>query len=361
MSCDVRDLVDTVLHEGYLLYPYRRSALKNHHRYLFGTLYPEEFCRTHGAGDPSSAQTECIAHGGPTTRVGVQLRFLQFSECDAVVRETQFASFSLAELTASPRRACFEFPPVHAAIAMEARQAEGELWKISLHVRNAAPANGESDGTRSRPRDEALRHALGAAHLVISSEGGTFLSLIDPPETARELVGSCRNVGLWPVLVGQPPRRDTLLAAPIILYDYPELAPESFGDFFDGTEIDELLTLRVLTLTDDEKREMAKAGARARTVLERTEASGLAGLGPLHGRMLRAPSIRPGARVRLHPRRRADIFDIALAGKLAVVDAVERDFEGRTYVAVTVEDDPGHDMGAYGHRFFFWPEEVELL
>jgi hypothetical protein len=74
--------------------------------------------------------------------------------------------------------------------------------------------------------------------------------------------------------------------------------------------------------------------------------------------------LRAGGRVRLHPRGRSDILDIALAGKSAVVEAIEQDFEGRAYLAVIVEDDPGADLGMLrqpGHRFFFSPEEVEPL
>lgn len=74
--------------------------------------------------------------------------------------------------------------------------------------------------------------------------------------------------------------------------------------------------------------------------------------------------VRSGDRVRLRPRGRADIFDLALAGKVATVESIEEDYDGRAYVAVTVDDDPGRDLGALrlpGHRFFFSPEEVEPL
>jgi len=77
-----------------------------------------------------------------------------------------------------------------------------------------------------------------------------------------------------------------------------------------------------------------------------------------------AAEVRPGDQVRLRPRGRSDIFDIALTGKTATVDAIEQDFEGRVYLAVTVDDDPGKDLGALrqpGHRFFFQPEDVEPL
>jgi hypothetical protein len=74
--------------------------------------------------------------------------------------------------------------------------------------------------------------------------------------------------------------------------------------------------------------------------------------------------IKPGDRVRLWPQKSADIMDMALKGKVAVVEAIERDYEDQIHLAVVVEDDPGRDLGMLrqpGHRFFFSPEEVELL
>ncbi len=110
-----------------------------------------------------------------------------------------------------------------------------------------------------------------------------FLSMIDPPEPWRAIAAKCRNLGTWPVLVGEPGSRDTMLSAPIILYDYPQVAPESPGDLFDATEIDEILTLRILTLTEDEKRVMSAVDDRARALLERTESLATEQLLALHG------------------------------------------------------------------------------
>lgn len=74
--------------------------------------------------------------------------------------------------------------------------------------------------------------------------------------------------------------------------------------------------------------------------------------------------LRPGDTVRLSPLGRADIFDMVLEGRLAVIDAIEEDLEGRIYLAVVVKDDPGHDFGLQkqpGHRFFFGVEEIEKV
>lgn len=74
--------------------------------------------------------------------------------------------------------------------------------------------------------------------------------------------------------------------------------------------------------------------------------------------------LKPGMRVRLKPRAGGDIFDLALAGQVALIESIEQDYEGKNHLAVVLEDDPGRDLGMLrqpGHRFFFSPEEVEPL
>jgi hypothetical protein len=108
--------------------------------------------------------------------------------------------------------------------------------------------------------------------LLLGIAQGQWVSLLDPGEAYRESASACSNHGVFPVLAGEEPDQSILFCSPIILYDYPKIAPESAGDFFDGTEMDEMLTLRVLTLTDAEKLEMQNGDPRARRILERTEA-----------------------------------------------------------------------------------------
>src|SRR5207248_1108733 len=132
-------------------------------------------------------------------------------------------------------------------------------------------------------RDNALLRSLISTHTILGVHQGEFVSLLDPPDQWRDAAAGCRNVGTWPVLVGAEGARDTLLSSPIILYDYPQIAPESPGDLFDGTEIDEILALRIMTMTDEEKREMRNSDERARKLLERTEGLPLEHLMKLHG------------------------------------------------------------------------------
>ena len=196
---------------------------------------------------------------------------------------------------------------------------------------------------------------------------------MDPPEDAAEALAACHNEGTWPVLIDEA---DTVvLSSPIILYDHPAVAPESPGDLFDATEIDEILALRVLTLTDDEKAEARGTDARAAAIVDRVDdlppevwerfhgtVRSIGAAADLHARetdpwwdpgsdsifdpaadtvFVGGVEVGAGARVRLHPSRRADAHDIFLAGLTAVVAGVFNDVDGGVHVAVTLEDDPG--------------------
>ncbi|MCA1849260.1 MAG: hypothetical protein LC704_09795, partial [Actinobacteria bacterium] len=141
-------------------------------------------------------------------------------------------------------------------------------------------------------RETALKQTFVSSHTALEVEGGEFVSLMDPPEELREAAQECENIKTWPVLVGEEGDRSMMLSSPIILYDYPQIAPESPGDLFDGTEIDQLLVLNVMTLTDEEKQEMRASDPRAREILERCESLSPEELMKLHGtfrefRMLR--------------------------------------------------------------------------
>jgi hypothetical protein len=83
---------------------------------------------------------------------------------------------------------------------------------------------------------------------------------------------------------------------------------------------------------------------------------------PLESLLVSGVELHPGDRVRLHPRAGGDVLDLALTGKIAMIQAIEQDYEGKAHVAVVLEDDPGRDLGLLrqpGHLFFFSPEEVE--
>ncbi|MGH7172823.1 MAG: hypothetical protein ACRELF_01095 [Gemmataceae bacterium] len=316
-------IADVVLYEGYILYPYRPS-IKNRQRWTFGGLYPEAYCQA-GNGESASNQTECLVQGNAATTIEAVVRFLHLSERparqvgeqlfpawqEAEEREVALGDATLGDLSAYPRNVSFAFPgsqscepicgadeviagtlireqqAIEGSMEVRATEAAEGLFRLTLRVVNRTPL---AEPLRAN-RDAALLRSLVSTHSILGVQGGSFVSLLDPPDCWRDLAAACRNVGVWPVLVGAEGQTDTMLASPIILYDYPQVAPESPGDFFDGTEIDEMLTLRILTLTDDEKRAMASVDERARGLLERTETMSREQMLRLHG-TIRTPEER---------------------------------------------------------------------
>jgi len=332
-------IANAVLYEGFLLYPYRKSSVKNQQRWHFGTIGPV------GGADRSVMQTECLVDGGARTALDVKVRFLQ----DEIEREITLAGLSLGGPAA---RHPFSFPPLAGALEIESMPVSERVFRFTVRISNLS-----------------ARASMLSTHTLLGVSEGAFLSLLDPPAEFRAAAAACKNIATWPVLAGREGEHSLMLSSPIILYDYPQIAPESAGDLFDGTEIDEILSLRVLTLSEEEKQELRAGDGRARGILDRTEALPPEAFAKMHGaiRGLQKASkleFREGDRVRLRPRKKADIFDIALDGKIAIIEAVERDFENKVHLAVTVEDDPGREFGMarqIGHRFFFGPEEVELV
>ncbi len=272
MNMDVVEkIANAVLYEGYLLYPYRASAVKNQQRFNFGVLYPREHCELQQGSDAWQSQTECLVAGDAASRVEVKGRFLQLitreDRQEGLEREINIPECALESIFLQPlnKQVTFE-GGVHSEFELEASPLDEGLYKVTLTIRN------RTDGSVDEPgRDQLLLRSMVSAHSILHVTGGEFVSLMDPPDQFRAAVAECRNVGTWPVLVGDEGQRDLLLSSPIILYDYPEVAPESPGDLFDGLEIDEILALRILTLTDEEKLEVRNGDERARGILERTE------------------------------------------------------------------------------------------
>jgi hypothetical protein len=435
----VRRVADAVLYEGYVLYPYRASAQKNRSRWQFGVVMPPAYT----AADPSERdfmRTECVLEHSGQPAVQVIVRFLQVQRriVDPALREVAGPSWDEAveqevrvevgagELLGGGHAADFaiaggeDTQPVHDAAGAVAghviRRREpltGTVhvlaagvpgpWRalrLQVRVQNRSTPAGRPPG-----RDQALPWALVAAHTILAAAGGEFISMTDPPQWARAEVEACKNVGCWPVLAGPGGGRDAMLSSPIILYDHPGLAPESPGELYDGTEIDEILTLRTLALSDAEKQEARATDPRAAALIDRVEALGLPAFERMHGtiRVAGAPtgpaggppggalagpehalpwwdpaadaSVSPdtdavtidgqriarGSRVTLRPGvRRADAQDMFLAGRAAVVEAVLLDVDDTPYLAVSLADDPDPELrAAHGRFLYFAPDEVE--
>jgi hypothetical protein len=289
----VRRIADAVLYEGYMLWPYRRSALKNTRRWTFGGVYPPAHSAAH-PDDRCEMRTECLVRGDED--VEVSARFLHvvrrqamqdgepvdeamvdgervLSWDEATEREIEPGAFAIPEGSAGDSAVVRSWHGIAGAMDVELHELRDGIRRVSVRICNLTPWTG---GTR----EEALERTLCSAHVVI--RGGEFVSLADPPAELLAEARACRNEGLWPVLVEDG---RTMLSSPIILEDFPRIAPESPGDLFDGGEIDQMLVLNILTLTDEEKDEMRASDPRAREILDRTESLTPDELMRLHGRL----------------------------------------------------------------------------
>jgi hypothetical protein len=306
----VEKIAAAILYEGYILYPYRPTAIKNKQRWNFGTLYPRAYAEAQRPPEPFRLVAECLVVADTDAELEVKISFLQLVHQqqsaaapdaesqrrltdpslaweEAIERTSEHPHLKLSDLIASPLRLTLqmeaaglpegrnspptpglETPGLEAMLTIGAEVLPDGACRLHVEFENTSPLAGGA----AAKRDEALRQSFVSAHVLLGITGGEFVSLLDPGEIYRTSASSCANVGVFPVLAGEEPDRSMMLCSPIILYDYPKIAPESAGDFFDGTEMDEMLTLRVLTLTDAEKQEMREGDSRARRILERTEA-----------------------------------------------------------------------------------------
>ena len=436
-----RTIADAVLYEGYLLYPYRASSRKNQIRWQFGVLGPRGAADA-GIGEDDSLSAQFLVDGANGIKLVV--RFLQLqhraaeretgggryqpvdelitpsgswlSWDEAVEVELSFGSFYFAE-PAGP----WTLPVIapsgsdieavdggrlvrtresvrgELTVGVERDKSVSGLNRVTVAVRNTAPCSDEAG------KDWAIARSLIGTHLIAEVIGGEFISLLDPPDRAAAAAAGCSQHRCFPVLAGPPDDNDLLLVSPIILYDHPEIAEQSEGALYDSTEIDEILTLRVMTMTDEEKAQARATDPLAAQIIDRCDAMSPEAMQRLHG-VLRDPhlgesagepglipeipdgvqwwdpladnAVRPdidavlvngvrvsrGSRVRLHPGRRADAQDLFYSGKTARVTSVHEDVDGNQHVGVVVDDDPAADLHEwYGRYLYFAPDEVEPL
>jgi hypothetical protein len=299
----VEKIADAVLYEGYILYPYRPSAVKNRQRFNFGVLYPREYFDLQSGSASWEMRTECLVIGSAAATIEVKVRFLQLATRrdwqEGQERDVWAPAYALESIAAKSSRQRFIFEgsndgegrsseTLEGELELRASQLDEKLFKVTLGIRNLASLEHASELSR----DRVLLRSLVSVHSILHVAHGEFVSLLDPPDPLKSAAAECRNAGTWPVLAGEDGQRDLILSAPIILYDYPQIAPESPGDLFDGTEIDEILALRILTMTDAEKLEVRNSDDRARRILERTEMLPAEHFQKLHG-TLRSLRISP--------------------------------------------------------------------
>ncbi len=451
-----RAVADAVLYEGYLLYPYRASSQKNQARWQFGILGPPGAAAS-GSGEEPDMFADCLLTPGPQAAVEVHLRFLQlqgrtaekvdddggFTAVDeltvgaarwlswdeAVEREVTLGPFAVDRFSGHETILPVDVPggedaeelrdasgrlagrlvrrrrPLHGEVRLAAASAGGALVRLRVGVGNVGvvgtAANLAAEGLAGWSRQDAIAESFIGTHVLLSLQDADFISLLEPPPTARAAVAGCGQHRCWPVLAGPEGQSDVLLVSPIILYDHPAVAPESSVALYDSTEIDEILTLRVLTLTEAEKAEARATDPRAAAIIDRCEAMSPEELQQLHGilrnpRALDTPEppagrgdskdawwtpeaealVQPhldavlingvpvarGSRVRVNPSRRADAQDLFFAGQTGRVTNVHFDVDGSTHVGLVLDQDPAADLhDGYGRSFYYSPEELEPL
>jgi hypothetical protein len=245
-------------------------------------------------------------------------------------------------------------------------QSDGRA-RVSLRVENRTSA------PDARDRAVALRSSLISTHPILRLSAGRFISPLE---------SDCRSVNTWPVLAS--PDDDVMLGAAIVLPDHPSLAPESLGNLFDSTEIEEALLLHVQALSDEERAEIERDDPRVKAMVERAAATTPDDLLKLHGRLtLEPPSpsaavpdpsageavaeadgkrFRRGGRVLLRPGPKADLHARMLDGRNATIERIYVDYDGKVHLGVTVDGDPGQElMRETGRLLFFFPPEVEVI
>jgi hypothetical protein len=442
-----RTVADAVLYEGYVLYPYRASARKNQLRWQFGVLVPPAHEAAEGS-ERSSSRTEVVIDPGADATLHVRVRCLQVQHRaveavadgadgfvpaevvevngelrvpwdEAVEHEIDLAPIRLLPLDQAGAEHPFELAGgeevevvcsatgtvvgrlVRRREAVQGRVCVVTAWADGVGARLKVAVRVENRTAWSEPegdRDAVIQRSLVAVHTLLAVDDGTFVSLLDPPDDAAEAAAGCANEGTFPVLIGEEGDAEVMLSSPIILYDHPAVAPESEGDFCDATEIDEILALRVLTLTDEEKAEARGTDPRAAAIIDRCDDMPPEVWARLHGaiRSLRPAADPPaadeeqlpwwdpgvdaevdpwadttwiggaevgkGRRVRLEPSRRADAHDLFLAGRTGTVAGVFRDVDGAEHIAVTLDDDPASELYAWQGRFYYFhPDEVVVV
>ncbi len=330
-AAHARAVADAILYEGYLLYPYRQSSRKNQARFQFGVLMPPAY-RSVDDSEPSASQTECLAECTDDARVQIAVRFLhvqqrtveaesadpgelhevpalrvdgtEFTAWTEATEREEWADLAVTDL-AGPGvdvpfhidsgesaedltdsrgvragRLVHRWAALDGVIRVQAERVAGPYRALRLRVRLE---NHTRPDVALTDREAGLRFALIAAHSLISVPGGSFISMTDHPEWAAAEIAGCTNVATWPVLGGPAECVDLMLSSPVILYDHPEIAPESAGDLFDATEIDEILTLRTMALTDEEKQEARATDPRAADLIDRLDGLPPEMLEKMHG------------------------------------------------------------------------------
>ena len=378
-------LIDSLLYEGYALYPYTPGATKNATPTPFGILYPPGYA-AELASTFERLELRCVLEAPPGALLSAEVRFLASSgeRHEAVAHRVQLQETTLAALARASAAA-------EAGAEREAEIAGGspgrlliglsltaleigeDTYEMALSVENRTPCAPGLD------RPAALAHSLLSTHPVLRSSDGRFSSPLERP---------CQSVNTYPVLASEAD--DAVLGAAIVLPDHPQIAPESRGDLFDSTEIEEALLLHLRVLTDSERAQIEDPVVRE--MMARADAATPDEILALHGRVtVRDPvgagvrsrvsetppeepahlvdpqageqeadvdgvRFRRGGKVRISPGPDADLHARMLDGRIATIERIMIDYDGKVHLGVTVDDDPGQELlRETGRLLYFFP------
>jgi hypothetical protein len=372
---DVEQMLSTLLYEGYALYPYTPGATKNATPTPFGIVYPPAYA----AGGPHTfdrARMQLVLEpSGPVAEVSATVAFLEPSgeRHQGVERRVELGPIGIHDSVTTE----FTFEAVDGRVRLTTTPLQDGLVRVAVCAHNTTPVAGDLE------RGDALRASMLSTHLIAHAPGSRFASPISPGPGAAKAVAGCDHINIFPVLA--TPEDDTVLGAAIVLPDHPKIAPESHGDLFDATEIEEALLLHVLALSDEERASIAQQDPKVREMLARAEAAGPEEIARVRGRVTISdlpPAHRPGpadvagepaisvdgityrrgAKVMLRPGFGRAPQDHVWADRMATIERIYRDYEDGVHIAVTVDDDPGQElMRDIGRYLYFKPTEVEVV
>lgn len=379
MADQLQQLLDSLLWEGYALYPYTPTATKNATPTPFGIVYPPAYAEALTT-TYDELELRCALEAPADAILSARLRFLIAAgeRHQAQERAIELSGAMVGALGQTPaRKQCSVWPdggapPLTVSVELTARPLGERRWEVCFRVENRTLASSGLD------RAGALARSLISTHPVVQVTGGRFVSPLEQP---------CPNVNTFPVLA--TPHDDVVIGAAIVLPDHPEIAPESRGGLFDSTEIEEALLLHVQALSDSERREIEQQDPAVREMIERAAAATPEEIVALHGRVtIRDPrtdeppaeppgltdprageqvaevdgvTFRRGEGVVIRPGPDADLHARMLDGRTATIERIFTDYDGRTHLGVTIDDDPGQElMRETGRYLFFFAEEVEV-
>ncbi len=378
MEKPLETLVDSLLYEGYALYPYTPGATKNATPTPFGIVYPPAYA----SGNPATfdhLRAECVLAAPEGARLTGTVRFLQAAgdRHRATERRLELPATDLSELANAGVGTSFEFEGderVEGRVRLRAELLEGDLARVRMCVHNSTVIDAGDDPTRA----EALRFSLMSTLVVIETSAGAFVSPLERDGTAGAAVAECRSANTFPVLAN--PSDTAILGAAFVLPDHPAMAPESLGNLFDNTEIEEALLLHVQALSDSEREQISGQDEAVREMIARAQGTTPEEIMRLHGRLEEIEDaepghpnpgeaevktdrgvVRKGGKVVLRPAPGGrDIYDTLLAGRTATVERIYFDYDDKIHVGVTVDGDASQELfRETGRYIFFKGDEVE--